>query len=415
MRDLLFTRYLRNVGVAVAIALSVTAAAYVVTDPQGLLGTPPIAGVNEIKPYFEHNRELSRWRRAQRFCPTAAIVGNSRAEIGFDPDYDAFGTLGYSAFNHAIPGSGLDTSLNQLRWLAEAGCSPRLIVVGVDFPDFLVDPARPALARPPRTPAPRIELRTVAETVLSLKGLRDAAETIIAQYLPDAATTTARGLNPLSSYPAEIRRVGQHVFFRQRAEENYRVWRTRPKSVVDARGSEGPAFDSLRSIVDFQRASQGKVVIVIYPYHAQLRLMLDALGFADAFDDWKRRVVEIAARARRSNPNVAVWDFSGVSDVTTEAIPAPGDTVHTSRWYWEGGHFRRELGDRMLDQMLLGRPDLGVELDEYNVEAVLARDRQRMSELSRGSPLANDLLSLMARGDAANVGATERGKSVHTR
>ena len=49
-----------------------------------------------------------------------------------------------------------------------------------------------------------------------------------------------------------------------------------------------------------------------------------------------------------TDANAELWDFSGFSPYADEAVPLPGDTHSEMRWYWEAGHFKKSLGDRLL-------------------------------------------------------------------
>ena len=88
--------------------------------------------------------------------PASLVLGNSRAEIGFDPESPAWPESARPVFNLALPGAGIAAVADEL---AEAlrSTSPRLVVVGLDFLDFRVDPssdesftAQPANADPLR-------------------------------------------------------------------------------------------------------------------------------------------------------------------------------------------------------------------------------------------------------------------------
>src|SRR6476620_3869448 len=97
--------FLRCMSITAFALVLVAGAVNVLVDPLGVFGSPRIAGINALKPYVDHDRDLIRWRAARRECPNAAIFGNSRAEIGLDPDHPMFRQHGLRAFNHAIPGS----------------------------------------------------------------------------------------------------------------------------------------------------------------------------------------------------------------------------------------------------------------------------------------------------------------------
>ena len=72
---------------------------------------------------------------------------------------------------------------------------------------------------------------------------------------------------------------------------------------------------------------------------------------------------------------VEVWDFSGVSPETLEAIPTRGDRKTHLNYYWEAGHFKKELGNLVIDRLLGKQNDFGIKLDSGNIESWLAEDR----------------------------------------
>ena len=394
-------RYLSVVAWTVASVFVAVAAVCIATDPQRLFGTPDVSHVNARKPYLQQHRTLARWKAAARMCPTAGIFGNSRAEVGFDPEHPGFAALGTEAFNHANPGTGLALARDQLAWLRLAGCKPKVAVIGLDFPDFLVDPAATgsALTAPPIAPVPRLDLRTIVETTLTLGALGNALKTLYVQWEPYGAIESARGLNELRSFVPEVERTGAFPMFRQAIEENARVWRRRPRSVVGSRGAPAPEYAILESLIDAAAADGTRVILVTYPYHLQLRLLMARLGFEGTFESWKRKLVGVTSAARNKGQNVELWDFSLVAGPTTERIPRLGDIRSKMTGYWEAGHFKRELGDRMLDQILLGQPGFGIALDESNVDTVIREDRQRLALMStEAGELARELDALVARG-----------------
>jgi hypothetical protein len=49
---------------------------------------------------------------------------------------------------------------------------------------------------------------------------------------------------------------------------------------------------------------------------------------------------------------VRLFDFAQESAVSREPVPPPGDRHTQMRWYWEAGHFKSELGDRLVARMM---------------------------------------------------------------
>jgi hypothetical protein len=116
---------------------------------------------------------------------------------------------------------------------------------------------------------------------------------------------------------------------------------------------------------------------VIYPYHAQLMAMFDEAGLQSTMDDWRQMLVREAdaVRVRYPNARINVWDFSGYGGMRCERIPAPGDTRTATRWYWEAGHFKSTLGERILQRILGGETAFGFRL----AEGTLGANRQRLA------------------------------------
>jgi hypothetical protein len=390
-------RYLVWMFGSALLAVALCAAVNVLIDPLGILGTPRLRGVNAVKPYLDHHRELSRWQAARRACAKAGIFGNSRAEIGFDPEHPAFARAGLDAFNHAIPGKGVDMARRQLDWLTAIGCAPHLTVLGVEFFDFLGgdEPAPETVDMA----APRIDGTVLAETVFSISALRDSIATVLAQHTARPATITPRGFNPLLNYGDEVAQSGHHTLFRQRAQENLRVWMRKPARVLTTSGGASAHQLALEAFLRQAVATSGEVHVVIYPYHAQIRLMLARAGLSSLFSDWKASLVDTANRLSTDKVRIHVWDFSGLSAETQEAIPQPGDRATAMLGFWEAGHFKKALGDRMLDQMLGRAPGFGIRLQPATAPAWLQLDRHRVRELLEGPTSDHDILRLRAEVD----------------
>lgn len=383
-------RYLRWFFGSALAAVLLAGGLNMLIDPLDLFGSPSLAGLNRPKPHLDHHREFTRWRQAQRLCPSAMILGNSRAEIGFDPTHPGFTDRGLSVANQAIPGTSAVTAYRQLLWASRSGCMPKLLVVGIEFFDFLDDTPPRSLAQLQASTPPVLDARAAAEVVFSIAGLGDSLATLALQRARYPAILTERGFNPLLHYEPEVARSGHQAMFRQRAVENARVWARKPRLIRPP--GDAPSEDrvALRAMLDLARASGSEVHLVIYPYHAQARLMMQQMALDSLFSDWKRDMVQMAseaagaALASESAP-ASVWDFSGVSPITTEAIPAAGDRSTRLLHYWEAGHFKKALGDMMLAQMLgqmRGQtPGFGVKLDATMLDDWLTRDQAAVSRL----------------------------------
>ncbi len=389
--------YLRWMLTTLVIVIAAVGLFNVFVDPLGVFGSPRVAQINVIKPYLDHHRELTRYQGALRLCLDTGIFGNSRAEIGFDPESPTLAAHGLSAFNHAIPGTAASTSLRQIIWLKDANCLPKTIILGVEFFDFLGGSEPLALPTLATNPAPQRDARFFAESVFSITGLRDSLTTLLLQRSRYPTTLTNRGFNPLFNYIPEVEQSGHYILFRQRAEENVRNWTRKPMRLRPERGGISDDEASLDAILTQATQGGSTTYLVIYPYHAEIRMMIERLGMGKLFADWKRIVVGIAEKATDQGKNVQVWDFSGVGPETLEAIPARGDRKTHLTNYWEAGHFKKELGDLMLDRLLGKQNGFGIKLDSRNIESWLVEDRRRVQALlDSSSPLVHEVDGLVA-------------------
>lgn len=308
--------------------------------------------------------------------PDLFLMGNSRVDVGIDPDSRM---LAGSAYNLALPGTGVAAARHQWQLLTRDGARPATLLLGVEFFDFLVDPAAADQADQ-LLPGGLASLRWKVDTVFSLDAVLDAARTLLIQHDPYAATISARGFNSLGDYRRAARQEGYHGFFRQRAMENARRFSLAPRGIaLTGSGSSGD-WRELGRLLD-AAAQQGTTVeLLIYPYHAQLMTMLEHSGLWPAFEQWKLRLLREIARVQHTYPQarIALWDFSGYGPLQCEHIPARGDLSATS-WYWESGHFKAALGDLMLARLFGGAgaaplPDgFGVRLDRAGWHANRAR------------------------------------------
>ena len=392
-------RYLRTVlTVAGAFVAAVGGINYTV-DPYGIYHDWRIEGLNEIKPQAEEHDSLVKAHAIENLRPKGLILGNSRTEVGLDPEHAAFPSSARPVYNAGLEGTKSATALRYLKHALTVG-SPRLVIVGVDFLNFLVDPAptvaskqwsREVEERGNPVLDQRQRIRDVVDTLFSLDALLDSVKTVIAQTNPYAPDMTRLGLVTMREYVPITRRLGYAALFLQKDKDyaNYLRGKASANFVQDGRSS--PQLETLAQLIELSRVHRIQLILVIYPYHAHVLELLDAAGLWNDFEAWKRELVKILAHDAEVHPEstpIPLWDFSGYNLYTTERVPAQNDLTSEMRWYRDPGHFKKELGDLLLARVL-GSEDqkaapstFGVLLNAANIERGLAhtgaeRDRYR--------------------------------------
>ncbi|SEK29091.1 hypothetical protein SAMN05216387_10177 [Nitrosovibrio tenuis] len=324
----------------------------VIVDPYDQYRIVVLPGFNLVKPGLTRYQSEIKLTHAADIQADALIYGHSRAEVGFDPEAPVFARHGLSAYNLAIPGTGIFTARKQAEYLHRIGIKPKVIILGVEFLDFMeashASPSVIAKARAPDDQHPVTQWFWRFDSLFSLASIKDAIRTLYLQHDNEADTMTSRGFNPLSEYGPIVRSEGYFTLFQQRAQENTRIY------LRKAKGSLSLAdFGHLRAILDMAAESGSDVNLIIYPYHAQIFALFEEIGLVHAFEEWKNLLInEIsAAQLRHPDARIALFDFSGYSSYNCEKVPAKGDRVTATRWYWEAGHFKKQLGDVVLESM----------------------------------------------------------------
>jgi hypothetical protein len=349
-----YKRFLLQFGMLSLAVAGAAAVLILVVDPYGLYRLIERPGFNQIKPQLKRYQREIKTELALAARADALIIGNSRAEIGFNPEHRAFAADAHASYNLALAGSSIGVARAELTALRERGVHPRTLVVGVDFLDFLVNPAAPARPGATAPVADRLaELKWRLDAAFSIDSLIDALATVRLQHLADPESMTARGFNPFFDYRKMARDEGYYPLFQQRATRYAKRFVSRPPALHNAHGQTAVDFEHLHSVLSAAAAAGAEIQIAIYPYHAQILAMFEQAGLMPAFEQWKVLMATQVAAVRAAYPQarITLWDFSGYTPYQCEAIPAKGERKAATAWYWEAGHFKSALGDIMLDRM----------------------------------------------------------------
>lgn len=123
------------------------------------------------------------------------------------------------------------------------------------------------------------------------------------------------------------------------------------------------SWSALRRIIALCRQRGRELTLVIDPVHALLLEGLYSCGDGRTYARWKTDLTRLAEAE-----GVPLWDFTGYSSYSTEPLMSAGDSP--ARWFWEPSHFRKELGDLVLERLFDGPradPAFGVRLRTSNL------------------------------------------------
>jgi hypothetical protein len=356
--------YLYTVLCGVVLLVTAVGAFNFLIDPYAMLGTERIAGLNAQKPFAGDRGRVGKLHQALRVAPKGLVVGNSRPEMGLSPDHPCWPDVARPVYNIALPGLSI---YKQVRYAqhAQAGGPAAALVMGVDFTDFLSEefPSDPTLwppagVRTEREPFAvdpnghpvdgfsKVRFSDIVGAVLSLDAFGHSLVTVVRQgdLVP---THTPAGFHVAEGiYQPIIRTEGPMALFAQKNRAMADRYGRAGLKIFPKEREWSPDFEAVRRLIRQGRAAGTKTVLVVNPVHAEYLLVLDAAGLWPEIDVWKRQL----ARMGRAE-GVPVWDFSLFDSYSTEPVDALPPRGKGLQWFWEPSHYRRELGDLMLDNI----------------------------------------------------------------
>jgi hypothetical protein len=423
MRASAFKRYVTGFAALVGVGLGLLAGFNALVNPFNIYDGPRLSGFNDYKYKLATHSRLSKAAEVRRLHPDCLILGSSRAQIGLDPAHPAWSDC--TAYNLAQNGGTLYEAMRYLQH-AEAVRKPRDVVLALDLlmfniyrplrqPGFTEERLMTGADGTPNPAWRRAYAYDVFSGLLSSQTLKASWATV---FPPTVSVRRARGpedgfweyLRPDTAF---LTRRGQREVFR-RNEEAFLTehWFPAPRHQFRTRDPQSGAdtYEYLRTILRLAHRDNVKLSMLISPAHARQWETLRQAGLWNEFEAWKRMLVQVNDdEARRAgHAPFALWDFSGYNTYTTEAVPAEGDRTSEMRWYWESSHYRKELGERVLDRVLGYRaaeraiaPDFGVRLDARRLETQLAAIRAGQRRWQQTHAADVDEIAVLARRTAS--------------
>lgn len=348
-------RYLIRFGIAAFLSSFLLASTNLLIDPYGTLWGAAKAWPLE-RVFASFYPYLSKPTVFADADPDTVLFGNSRVAYGFDPLHAEWPSSLGDGFNYGIPSARMTNTAPYFETVLRA-TSPETVILGMDyFFDWRSSstqeespPSEVMALASGRGPWARSLARAedILATTVSITTLRNSVKTILFQR-----KMAGYGINKAGYSPQLELSCATACGDRTAIEEVTRKIRTyRLGYLQPGKRAEKPAING--NIVALEQAlsraqERGiRVVVILYPYHVSLLDTIQVSGFWPDFQRWKRAIVE----ATSAYDGVSVLDFSVVSDYSAEPIPGPDAKTQLMQWYFDPGHFRPELGDRILQNV----------------------------------------------------------------
>jgi hypothetical protein len=339
----------------VAGLLAVAGANWLV-DPYSIYGSPRITGFNADKVEFLSYLRLTKPYQVERRRPAALILGTSRSGIGLSAEHRAWRSA--AVYNLAIPDAGIYETLRYLQH-AQAVRPIERVVLALDFRSFnakRIDAAfsegRLAVARDgernPQRPAAR--LQDLAATLASWDALANTLRTVRRQGWGRERLLEDGSWERVDEH---FRHFAAFLSYTRATVQRYQDAQQRPDGFAPLT-PDNPVFADYRAILRTAYASGIDLRVLISPSHAWHWETLRQLGLWPRFETLKRTLVTIHQEeaARAGAHPIPLWDFSGTNSLTAEPVPQTDTGAKPMTWFWESIHYKKTLGDLVLQKVL---------------------------------------------------------------
>lgn len=322
-------------------------------DPYLIIGSERREGINAIKVEINEHVRLSKAYHPAFETWDTLIVGNSRVEIGLDPEHSCFKSNARRVYNLGLPGAGLRLQLEYALNVIDKQPIDH-VMLSLDFVDFLVEegatlPPKNNLGNDSETPRYISQaFIDYYQALFSLDALYSSIKTFSLQSLnrPDR---TDQGFNPARDFKAVVVAEGTYSLFAQKIFKLNQKY-SQPKSLWYSDGTPTIDFKILHEFLDISSDRGIRVTLFTNPFHEEFWRLLKEQGLYELHQHWIEMLYTLVNELDRKN--IVLWDFSGDSPYIHEPVPDPTIRAEPLQWFWEPTHYRKELGDLMLNTML---------------------------------------------------------------
>jgi hypothetical protein len=321
-------------------------------DPYGIFGKIKNTDMNLKNPKIEKNDRMHKAFALKQIQPQAIVLGSSRAEYGFDPNHKGWKAI--KVYNAALAGSNIYETMMYFK-SANRKNNLQQVVLALDFymfniyrenvitfnEDYIVN-------------SEFLRIYNLFSIIFSIDTIRDSYSTIFGQYVEALHFSNGqRNWLRLENDHINSGKGYRKSFIHSEKEFSSKVWLPAPFMKYEFQNKNQNTFDYYEEILRESYKSDIDLKILISPSHARLWEALYTVGLWPKFEDWKKRLLILNNEEAKKKNKVPfkLWDFSGYSQYTTENVPNLLDLESKMKWYWEASHYKKELGDIILDEI----------------------------------------------------------------
>ncbi|WP_141051740.1 hypothetical protein [Aliarcobacter cryaerophilus] len=341
-------------GLSFFVAILIGGVNYVV-DPYGIYKT----NIFQNKPEQDKNIRLAKVVKVEELKPVSISLGTSRTEYGYDPNHEYFSKPSY---NLAVSGASLYENRLYLEHAIKQGNLKEVLLV-VDWRMF---------NDPKMTKSNDFEdffnIKNIYKQLFSVDLFRSSLNTIIKQKVK--SSYLENGQRDWYFNQENIDKQGGHLKVMNKDEEKYYQKSDFKYNSNIYQDTKKDSFEDFRKILELCYKNSIKLDIIFGPSHIRQWETFDYYQDIETWYKWKKDVVsfvEKIAKEQEKNP-YRIMDFSIYHELTAETVTT--NPKEKMKYHWEASHYKKELGDIVLDRLLNISPykDFGVELNSENID-----------------------------------------------
>ncbi|OCL82517.1 hypothetical protein AAW30_01341 [Arcobacter porcinus] len=326
-----------------------------IVDPYGIYKT----NIFLNKPEQDKNIRLAKVVKVEELKPVSISLGTSRTEYGYDPNHEYFSKPSY---NLAVSGASLYENRLYLEHAIKQGNLKEVLLV-VDWRMFN-DPKM----RKSDDFEDSFNIKNNYKQLFSIDLFKSSFKTILNQKTKNSYLEN--GQRDWYFNQENIDKQGGHFKVMNKDEEGYYKKSTYKINSNIYQDTKKDSLEDFRKILELCYQNNIKLDIVFGPSHIRQWEAYDYYQDIETWYKWKKDVVlfvEKIADEQEKTP-YRIMDFSVYHELTAETVPT--NPKEKMKYHWEASHYKKELGDIVLDRLLdiSSYKDFGVELNSDNID-----------------------------------------------
>lgn len=327
--------------------------------------------------------------------PDGLLLGTSKVAQGLDPKHPGLTKYADNVFNAGMANYTINETYHLL--LHAQRINPlTVVVIGLDPGSFREKPS--PNWKPPETwvysksssPFKYLFKNILIDTLFSMNALVGSLETVANQGNSYYVPPFKNGMLSDSMRRSGVKKKGHRLMFHFTENNLAKI----PQVNLDRLKTSDPnilyasPLESLRKIIRFCKNNDIRLFLFTSPQHARIIELSDLLGGSSVNEKFKEILTQVVDQENSRDPvnPIQLWDFMAYNRITTEPVPPLGDTETHMKYYWDGSHYKRVVGNMIFDRMFeYSDPerhipeDFGVKINTENIESCLKDFRQQRS------------------------------------